>query len=148
MGPSGRPSVLSRPWTSMEVSYRVRVSEKGTEQRTFRIDDVAALEAGRSKVATGEVGPNNLGVSGQITIQTTDGEKWLGALVFEDRFDLCLASDPYYSYTVLLRTNAFYEWLRRLCLSHLRQEHAHAQIEHVILRTNLDIQAYDVLTDP
>lgn len=148
LGPSDKPDFAGKPWTSMEISYWVKVSERKKLRRVFRIDDPACLRRGFTSLREARVeGANLPAPSKQLALSTSDGERWFAHVVFEDKVAFCLASKKYYSYDVFTKEYQFYNWLINLCLTNERQMHVEATRRHIILRSNLALSAYEVLPE-
>jgi len=144
LGPSDTPDFSNMQWEKMTVVYLVRVAENRTQRRKFELprEDV---EKARSALNVQSVEGLSIGADDDLRITMANGDVWAGGVVFEDRIHLCLERDNYYSYKVELSDSRFYNTLREMCLAHERRTTPGAGINHIILRTNLDLHSYDIL---
>ena len=130
----------------MKVRYWVRISEERKARRVFEITDSARIQDAFAKFKAKRIEGYSIGVTEQLLLKTHDGETWNCNIVFEDRFDFGLKSDPWRAYNVFLASDAFYEWLREVCLKHEQRTNPHAKAAHIILQSNIPpLDAYPVL---
>lgn len=144
LGPSDKPDFRNMQWEKMTVVYWVRVRKDKEHRRRFELsrDDV---DRARTALNIRSVRGHSLGAGDDLRITMANGDVWTGHVTFEDTIGLCLERDRYYSYVLELYGHAFYDALRDMCLAHERLTTPTAGINHIILRTNLARENYDIL---
>lgn len=147
LGPSDKPDIKAIPWSSLELTYWIKVSETEKKKRKITITDRFLLQELSSKLSVKEIRGISIPYGGQFVLKMQNGMVWDGIIVFENRIGICKASDNYYSYTVELNDYAFWKMLNQICLSHERETSSHATERNIILRQNLSLSAYDTLQE-
>ena len=147
LGPISKPDFQAMDWTSLELSYWVRIGDTARKRRKIIITDGKALNILQKKLHISHVESYSLPSAGQIKIKMSDGNVWKGNIVFENRIDLCKASDSYYSYNLFLNDKSFYNTLLDLCLKHEKTITQNVNKSHIILRRNLSLEAFNILPE-
>lgn len=144
LGPSNKPEFESLELVQMELIYWVKVADQKKDERQLVVRDVNVLQQGFDKLEIKRIDGYSLAVNEQILLKTSSGIEWTVSVVFSDRFDFGLKSDPYYAYNVYTKNDQFYEWLLDISRSDANQVYPGIGKESIVLRSNLSLKAYKI----
>ena len=145
LGPLDRPNIATMNWTSLELTYWVKIDEITKEARVITITDEHLLNTLRHELKIKNIRGISIPYGGQFTVKTEKNGVWNCNFVFKDEIGICKQSDNYYSYNVELSNIKFFQHIKRICLINERIKHPQATSENIILRRNMSLKSYRIL---
>lgn len=147
LGPTDKPDITAKPWSSMEFTYWIKSSETQTKPRKINISEISVLKELSSKLNVKEIRGMSVPTGGQFILTIQDGSKWDCSIVFENRIGICKVDDNYYSYAVDLNDSEFWKMMKQICLLNEQKTHPQATSRNIILRQNKSLNDYDTLDE-
>ena len=139
LGPSDKPAFDKMQWKTVKITYWIRKADTKNyrkNKRTITITMKSTIEELKTAFLIKKLEPSPIGASKQILITMKDGTTWKGDIVFEDRIDLCLQSDNYYSYCLYLVDEKFYIKILQLCFKNEKKTAPEILEKDILLRQN------------
>jgi len=138
LGPRDKPDLVSGGWNQIQVTYWVFTKSPEKEiQRSFTIEEPAAIERIKSAIKLKKVDGLSVGTGRQLVFKGEKGEVWHGDVVFENALYLSLSADGWRSYKFELSGSGLYDELRAACAKNERRYHPKVTPDHIKLRSNL-----------
>jgi len=139
LGPRNKPDFGNMDWVEIKIKYWIRKKDEKNfrmNKRIITIKDMALINELKSKFKIRNISGLSLATDDQILITMKDGRKWQGVIIFENEIELCLQSNNYYSYDIILSNDEFYQEILKLALKHEKKIHQNATEKNIVLRLN------------
>lgn len=136
LGPSDKPDLANMDWIEIRIKYWIKKENENnyrTNKRIFIINDSTTINELKRKFKVKEIRVSSLGHDDQILITMSDGKKWQGDIIFEDRIGLCLQNNTYYSYTMDFIDTEFYRKLFELSINNEKQNNPNVTNRNIVL---------------
>ena len=137
----GNDLIIKKDWNIMSVTYYIIDGGKRLK-RSIDISDFQKLKEIKDAISIKERRSKWSGVGNDSTIIDSELKQWNVNFVFENRLDISDQLTQKQSYVYVLNNTIAYDLVRLACLGSEKLINSNAELNNIILRTNLSDEYY------